>query len=131
MVIFFIKKFTAPIYMIKFENSLYMTGNLNLWKLDEHLNTLIQYNATGSPSYRGLYFNSTNRMLYVAPYALTLIHVFDINLSLNHTFLISPYSPWSITGYSNQFYRNNQWNSSFGSKNHFIQISVNQTTIYN
>ena len=62
------KTFTLPAYLIAVENSLYLTGNLNLWKLDLNLNVLIQYNANSFPLYRGLYFNSTNRWLYVAPY---------------------------------------------------------------
>ena len=78
-----------------------MTGNSNLWKLDLNLNTLIQYNAPGIPGYRGLYFNSTNRLLYMAPWALKEILEFNLNLTLNHSFSISTYSPYSITGYNN------------------------------
>ena len=63
--------FNLPAYMITVENS--------LWKLDLNLNVLIQYTATVTVWYRGLYFTSTNRLLYVAPYALTEIHVFNIN----------------------------------------------------
>ena len=51
------KRFTAPAYMITIGTSLYMTGNSNVWKLDEHLNTLIQYNSNGIFSYRGLCYN--------------------------------------------------------------------------
>ena len=99
------KTFTNPAYMITVENSLYMTGESNIWKLNENLNTLIQYNDTTVPGYRGLYFNSTNRLLYVAPNSISAeIHVFDLNLTLNHRFSISSYIPWSITGYNNQLY---------------------------
>ena len=99
------KTFTYPIYMITVENSLYMTGDTNIWKLDKDLNILIQYNGTGtSPLYRGLYFNSTNGFLYVAPAALTEIHVFYLNLTFNHSFSTSPYKPWSIEGYNNKLY---------------------------
>ena len=99
------KTFTYPVYMITVENSLYMTGDKNIWKLDKNLNILIEYNATGtSPLYRGLYFNSTNGFLYVAPAALTEIHVFYLNLTFNHSFSTSPYKPWSIEGYNNKLY---------------------------
>ena len=60
------KAFTFPRYMITVENSLYMSGDSNILKLDEILNTLIQYNATQSLVYCGLYFNSNNSLLYVA-----------------------------------------------------------------
>ena len=99
------KTFNRPVYMITIENSLYMTGNSNVWKLDQNLNTLIEYNPTGTFSgYRGLYFNSTNGFLYVATENLTLIHVFDLNLTFNHSFSTSPYNPFSIEGYNNQMY---------------------------
>ena len=99
------KVFTYPFYMITVENSLYMTGQLNLWKLDENLNTLIQYDATGSaPYFVGLYFNPNNRFLYVAPYAFSVIYVFNLNLTFNHSFSTSTYKPYSITGYNNQLY---------------------------
>ena len=90
--------------MITVGNSLYMSGNMNLWKLDENLNTLIQYNATGSSGYRGLYFDSTNRFFYVGSYNLTEIKVFNQNLILNHSFSTLPYQPFSVTGYNNQLY---------------------------
>ena len=101
------KTFTAPSYMITFGNSLYMTGDLNVWKLDDKLNVdvLIPYNVSGTtPTYRGLYFSSNNGFLYVAAVALTEIHVFNLNLTLNHSFSTSPYQPWSITEYNNQLY---------------------------
>ena len=79
--------------MITVEKSLYMTGESNLWKLDENLDTLIQHNATGTVWYHGLYFNSTNRWLYVAPKACTVIRVFDLNLTSKHSFSSSPYRP--------------------------------------
>ena len=66
------KTFTSPAYIITIENSIYITGSSNLWKLDQNLNNLIQCNATGTVNYRGLYFNSTNRFFYVALYGTTV-----------------------------------------------------------
>jgi hypothetical protein len=68
------------------------------------LNILIQYNASGTPVYRGIYYNSTKNFIYVAPQVLSVIHVFNLKLSLNHSFSTSPFYPFSITEYSNQFY---------------------------
>ena len=82
------KTFTYPAYMITVGKSLYLTGESNLWKLDLNLNVLIQYTETVTVWYRGVYFNSTNRFLYVAPFALTVIHVFDLNPTLSHSFSI-------------------------------------------
>ena len=101
-----IKPFTLPEYMITVENSLYMTGDLNIWKLDQDLNVLIEYIANNNPSYRGLCYNPTNGLIYVAPYRLNSIHVFDLNLNLKRNISISPHIhiPWSIIEYSNQLF---------------------------
>ena len=62
-----------------------MTGDRNIWKLDQDLTVLIQYNATGNLWYRGLFYNSTNGWLYVAPNNnFTVIHVFDLNLTVKY-----------------------------------------------
>jgi hypothetical protein len=98
------KTFLQPTYFTTIGSSLYATGETNIWKLDQNLNTLIQYNATGTPIYRGIYINSTNNLIYIAPLALRVIHVFDLNLSLSHTFSTTIYAPWSIANYNNQMY---------------------------
>ena len=56
-----------------------MSGDTNIWKLDNNLNSLIQFNATGTVWYGGPYFNSTNLLLYVPATNLQVIHVFNIN----------------------------------------------------
>jgi hypothetical protein len=86
------KTFTRPTYMITIGSSIYMTGDINIWKLDKELNILIQYNSTEStfPFYRGIYYNSSNGFIYVAPNNLTVIRVFDLNLTYNHNISISP-----------------------------------------
>jgi hypothetical protein len=99
------KNFANPTYMITIENSIYMTGNTNIWKLDKDLNILIQYTSTGIyPYYRGIYYNSLNGFIYVAPSNLTEIQVFDLNLTYNHSISISSYKPYSITEYNNNMY---------------------------
>ena len=115
------KTFSSPAYMISICNSLYMTGDTNLWKLDGNLNVLIQYNTTGSPAYRGQYYNSTNCLLYVAPQLLTEIHVFNINLIFSNKISTSPYQPWSITGNNNQMY--------VGTKNGTILVIQNEVIL--
>ena len=64
--------------MITVVKSLNITGLSNLWKLDQ------------------------NSLLYVAPSALTVIHVFNLNLIYNHSFSTSSKKPFSIKGYNNQ-----------------------------
>ena len=104
-------------------NSLYASGQENIWKLDQNLNILIQYNASNGtiPIYRGIYYNCTNNFIYIAPRALNVIHVFDLDLSLNHSFSTSTYLPWSIAEYNNQLY--------VGTKNGTILVIENQVNI--
>ena len=115
------KTFPNPTFMITVENSLYLTGQSNIWKLDLNLNVLIQYTATVTVWYRGLYFNSTNRFLYVAALVSTEIHVFDLNLTLSHSFSTSPYYPYSITGYNYQLY--------VGTLNGTVLVVQNETIV--
>ena len=99
------KTFAYPAYMITIGTSLYMTGGSTVWKLDENLNVVIPYKATGnSPSYRGLCYNPNNSLIYVAPNNLSVIHIFDLNLTFLHNISTTPYQPFSITGYNNQLY---------------------------
>jgi hypothetical protein len=99
------KVFNSPAYISTFGNSLYATGNKNIWKLDQNLSILIQYNATGtSPNYRGIYINSTKNFIYTAPFSFNVIHVFNLNLSFSHNISTSTYKPFSISGYNNQMF---------------------------
>ena len=98
------KEFRMPMFMISVENSLYMTGTKNVWKLDKDLNILIQYNGTSTVTYFGLYFNSTNSLLYVVEVHSREIHVLNLNLTLIHSFSTKAYQAKSINGYNNQMY---------------------------
>ncbi len=97
--------FPEVYYMIPVGNYFYITGSDNIWKTDQQLNVLIRYNSTGSfPWNRGLYYNSTNDLIYVASSNLLVIHVFNLNLTLNDSISITPYQPWSINENNNELY---------------------------
>ncbi len=114
--------FLSVVYMIPEGNYFYITGDLNIWKTDHQLNVLLQYNSTeSSPSYRGLYYSSTNDLIYVAPYSLQMIHVFNLNLTLNDTISITPYKPHSINEHNNELY--------VGTANGTILVIVNKQII--
>jgi hypothetical protein len=99
------KSFAYPAYMILLNNSIYITGENNIWKTDQQLYVLTQFNSTGnSPRYRGLYYNSTNDFIYVASNTFPMIYVFNLNLALNDTFSTAPHLPWSINAYNNQLF---------------------------
>ena len=78
-----IKVFHGPHSMISMDNSLYITGYYNIWKLDQDLNILIQYNSTGgSPYYRGISYNPSNGFICVVAQGLNEILVFKLNFFL-------------------------------------------------
>ncbi len=109
-------------YMIPVGNYFYITGNGNIYKTDQQLNVLIRYDSTGSsPLYRGLYHNSTNDLIYVAPFALQVIHVFNLYLTLNDSISITPYWPWSINENNNELY--------VGTNNGMMLVIVNKQII--
>jgi hypothetical protein len=101
------KSFIKPAYMLTFDQYIYIAADKNISKTDKYLNILNQYNYSGeTPSYRGIYHNSTCNLLFVTAGALKLIQVFDMNLLLiaNESISTSPYHPRSITGYENRLY---------------------------
>jgi hypothetical protein len=119
------KDFYYPAYLTTIGSSLYATGQTNIWKLDLNLNILIQYNATvtyPNPRNRGIYFNSSNNFIYVAVSFYNEIHVFDLNLSLNHNISTSTFQPWSIAEYNNQLY--------VGTTNGTILVIVNEVILH-
>ena len=101
------KSFTNPAYMINIGNSLYTTGISNVWKVDQDLNILINYNTGGDPGYRGISYNPSNGFIYmyvVAYYNLNEIQSFNLDLTFIRRISTSPHTPYSITFSSNQLY---------------------------
>ena len=98
--------FTRPNYMILVDSYFFITGDNYIWKTDQLLNVLITYTHNGSYSaYRGLYYNSTNSLIYVTSYWLREIQIFNLNLTLTDTISTPQYNTQkSINGYNNQLY---------------------------
>ena len=69
------------------------------------LNILINHEPTGgSPHYRGISYNPSNGLIYVAAYWLNEIQIFTLDLNLIRRLSTSPNYPWSIAESSNQLY---------------------------
>ena len=81
-----------------------MTGDKNVWKLDKDLNILINYNPGGIPYYRGISYNASNGLIYVASLWLREIQVCNLILTLIRRISTSPHTPWAISISSNQLY---------------------------
>ena len=89
--------------MIAVNNSLYISSNEYLYKTDENLKIISQYYSQ-SAFYRGLYYNSSSNLIYVAGNMINEINIFDQDLNLNDTISTSFNPPWSIQGYKNYIY---------------------------
>ena len=99
------KNFPNPTFMISIDNNLFMTGTINVWKVDQDLNILRHYNPGGDdPRYRGISYNPSNGLIYIAVNRLSEIQVFSLDLTLIRSFSTSPHQPYSITESSNQLY---------------------------
>ena len=78
-----------------------MTGWGNIWKLDQNLNILINYNPG---IYRGISYHPSNGLIYVVAYWLYETQVFNLDLTFIRRFSTSPNRPWSIAESSSQLY---------------------------
>jgi hypothetical protein len=96
------KYLDSPSGMISINNSLYMIGNSNVWKVDKDLNILINYNSV-SANYLGISYNPSNGLIYVAAQWLKEIQVFNLDLTLIRRFS-TQHNPMSIAVSSNQLY---------------------------
>jgi hypothetical protein len=98
------KTFSKPNYIVNVNSSLYITGDVNIWKTDKYLNILITYSSSG-PKYQGILYNCTENLIYVAPYTNTYLQVFDLNLNLySSTISVSPHFPFSLAENNNELY---------------------------
>ena len=69
-----------------------MTGNYNVWKVDQDLNILIEYNpSVGFPAFRGISYNPSNWLIYVVAINLKEIQVFNLDLILIRRISTSPH----------------------------------------
>jgi hypothetical protein len=89
--------------MININTDLYIVGNSNIWKTDKYLNNLIT-NAPATSAYKGIYYNSTNKLLYLVSSSTTVVDVLDLNFNLNDTISLSTSNGRSIAGYNDKLY---------------------------
>ena len=96
----------SPFYMITTGATLFITTDSVIYKTDSHLNVLDQYKTTDRiPGFRGIYFNSTKSLIYVAGFNSQTIHVFNLNLTLNHIIeILNNNNVMSISEYRDVLY---------------------------
>lgn len=93
-----------PGYMITIDGCIYMTTPGNLYITNQDLMILVTYVDINSSGYSGIYYNSSNKLIFFAAYNLKEIHVFDIYLRFNHSISTSTFVPLSVVGNTNRLY---------------------------
>ncbi len=96
------KSFSQPAFIVTMNSNLYISGDRNIWKTDKYLNILQTHSESGS--YRGIYYNCTENLIYVAAAAYDYFQVFNINLTLNDSVSVSPKKPYSFSEYKSELY---------------------------
>jgi hypothetical protein len=96
--------FINPTYMTTFGNTPFISGSNNIWKTDQNLIVLVQYNRTDNPYYQGIFYNSKNGFIYASANKKSAVHIFDTFLNLVDSFAPTSYYPWSISVFNNNIY---------------------------
>ena len=89
----------GPTFSININGSIFVTGNNVINKYDKYFNLTKKISFSGS--HRGIYFNPSNQMIYVAQYDQNKISIFDMNLNLNSSVTTNS-NPWFITSSEGQ-----------------------------
>ena len=101
-----VNTYLQPSYMVGIGSDLYIAGQSHVFKANSNLQLINQYDPATSPFYRGVYYNSTCNLIFIAAYNLDhrKIDVFDLNLQLTDSISTMPYDPWSIVGFNSELY---------------------------
>jgi hypothetical protein len=106
-------------YGIEIENELYLTGDVSVYKTDKSLNVVNAFYNNGS-AYRGIYYNKTSDLIYVAAQNLSSIFIFNRSIALIEKIGIG-YKPFALAEYGNKLF--------VGTKNGTILVIYNKTVI--
>ena len=99
--------FPSPICIIVVGRFLYISsGDAYIYKTSNSLNILARFTTNHFCSFSGIYFNSSNNLIYVASYVggLNKILRFDLNLNFYDDFTTQSYRPYSINGFKETLY---------------------------
>jgi hypothetical protein len=98
--------YSLPHNIATINNTLFITSENSIYKSDKYLNLIQQYNSTDSPRYYGIYYNTTNNLIYVVAFDHKRIDIFDLELTNRVDSIdLSAYPfPYSIQGYKNDLY---------------------------
>jgi hypothetical protein len=89
-----------PTYSINNNGVIYVSTDNQIFKYDKNFN-LIKTLSSDGKFYRGIYYNPSNQLIYVAAILSKNIQVFDKDLNLNTTINTKQF-PWFITGFNDK-----------------------------
>lgn len=96
----YVKNYTNPLpyFLIAIDQYAYISSNTKFCKTDLNLNVQKCYSGF---SYRSIYYNKIDQMLYVVNYQKQRIDKFDKNLNLLKSITIAPKFIHGVSGYDN------------------------------
>ena len=112
----------GPSHLISSNNMIYISAFGNIFQTDKNLNIFLNYTCPyGGVNYAGIYHNATDNTVFAVSNFLTLIHIFDQNLTIIDSINLSPYNPYSLEENNDKLY--------VGTSNSDIIMIQNRTII--
>ncbi len=90
-------------HAITIDKELYILGDGKIHKRDKNLNLIKEFINNGV-SYRGIYYNKTNDLIYVGTEASQTIDIFNRDLTLVGNIITPGYAPYAIAEHDNKMY---------------------------
>jgi hypothetical protein len=97
-------KITNFAHAITIVKEIYISGEGKIQKRDQNLNLIKEFYNSGVQSYRGIYYNKTNDLIYVGTVGKQRIDVFNRDLTLVGIISTPGYGPFSIAEYDNKMF---------------------------
>jgi hypothetical protein len=89
----------SPTYSININGIIYIAGSFGIQKYDKYLNLTKGVLVFGYE--RGIYYNPSNQLIFVASHSSNIIKIFDQDLNLISNISTSQ-RPWFLTGYNDK-----------------------------
>ena len=97
--------FISPANILVVGNFVYISSDDDsFYKMNSNLDVLVQYALDPGSRVRGIYFNSTNNLIYLAATFSHAVFRFDLDLNLYDSFSTHSHFPYSINGFKNKLY---------------------------
>ena len=113
-------------YLVIAENQLFLSAENGIYKINRN-GEIVKASPKSGAIYKGIYFNSTNSLLYVGTYSSNKIQVFNQNLTFLRTIRTGSYIPYSLNAYGDTLFAGTTTGEILLFKNELIQKVFNNT----